>query len=109
MSGGNFRSPTPPRAEERVCGGRSAVSDSAPLDAAGVGYLPDARPLAKALITGEPLVGDAVKEVVAEAGEQLSDPVADVRAERTSTGTATPASTTEPQDGHSWALNVNYE
>jgi uncharacterized protein DUF5132 len=45
-------------------------------------------------------VGDSVKEVVAEAGEQLSDLVAEVRAERTSNGTTT-AGTTEPDGGHS--------
>jgi hypothetical protein len=60
-----------------------------------------ARPLAKALIKGALLVGDSVKEVVAEAGEQLSDLVAEVRAERTSNGTATQAGTTEPDGGHS--------
>jgi multisubunit Na+/H+ antiporter MnhC subunit len=59
-----------------------------------------ARPLAKALIKGALVVGDSVKEVVAEAGEQLSDLVAEVRAERTSNGTTT-AGTTEPDGGHS--------
>jgi uncharacterized protein DUF5132 len=59
-----------------------------------------ARPLAKALIKGALVVGDSVKEVVAEAGEQLSDLVAEVRAERTSNGT-TAAGTTEPDGGHS--------
>jgi hypothetical protein len=39
--------------------------------------------------------------VVAEAGEQLSDLVAEVRSERTSDGTATQAGTTGPEGGHS--------
>jgi Protein of unknown function (DUF5132) len=60
-----------------------------------------ARPLAKVLLKGALLVGDSVKEVVAEAGEQLSDLVAEVRAERTSNGTATQAGTTEAEGGHS--------
>jgi Protein of unknown function (DUF5132) len=41
-----------------------------------------ARPLAKALIKGALVMADSVKEVVAEAGEQLSDLVAEVQAER---------------------------
>jgi uncharacterized protein DUF5132 len=41
-----------------------------------------ARPLAKALIRGRLVVADTVREVVAEAGEQLSDLVAEVQAER---------------------------
>jgi Protein of unknown function (DUF5132) len=41
-----------------------------------------ARPLAKTLVKGYLVMADAVSEVVAEAGEQLSDLVAEVRAER---------------------------
>jgi Protein of unknown function (DUF5132) len=40
-----------------------------------------ARPLAKALIKGGILVATTVREVVAEAGEQLSDLVAEVQEE----------------------------
>ena len=40
-----------------------------------------ARPLAKALIKGGLLVATTVREVVAEAGEQLSDLVAEVQEE----------------------------
>jgi hypothetical protein len=43
-----------------------------------------ARPLAKALIKGGFVVVDTVREVVAEAGEQLSDIMAEVQDERTS-------------------------
>jgi hypothetical protein len=43
-----------------------------------------AKPLAKALIKGGFVVVDTVREVVAEAGEQLSDIVAEVQDERTS-------------------------
>jgi hypothetical protein len=39
------------------------------------------RPLAKALVKGGVLLYDSVKESVAEAGEQLNDLVAEVRAE----------------------------
>ncbi len=59
-----------------------------------------ARPLAKALIKGALVVADSVKEVVAEAGEQLSDLVAEVQSERAGTGAA-PASRTEPEAGQS--------
>jgi hypothetical protein len=41
-----------------------------------------ARPLAKALIKGGLVVAATVREVVAEAGEQLSDLVAEVQEER---------------------------
>jgi hypothetical protein len=58
-----------------------------------------ARPLAKALIKGALLVGDSVKEVVAEAGEQLGDLVAEVRAEWD--GTTTQAGTTASENGPS--------
>jgi uncharacterized protein DUF5132 len=39
------------------------------------------RPLAKAIVKGGVVLYDAVKESVAEAGEQLNDLVAEVRAE----------------------------
>ena len=55
-----------------------------------------ARPLAKALIRGGLAVADTVREAVAEAGEQLSDLVAEVQAERTN-GTAEP----RPESGQS--------
>jgi Protein of unknown function (DUF5132) len=41
-----------------------------------------ARPLAKALITGALIVAETVREVVAEAGEQVSDLIAEVQQER---------------------------
>jgi hypothetical protein len=41
------------------------------------------RPMAKALVKGGVVAYDAVKETVAEAGEQLNDLVAEVRAEMT--------------------------
>jgi hypothetical protein len=46
-----------------------------------------ARPLAKALIKGGILVAATVREVVAEAGEQLSDLVAEVQEEGASVTT----------------------
>jgi Protein of unknown function (DUF5132) len=45
------------------------------------------RPLAKALIKGGLVVAETVREVVAEAGEQLSDLMAEVQEERTSATT----------------------
>ena len=48
-----------------------------------------ARPLAKTLIKGGLLVATTVREVVAEAGEQFSDLVAEVQAEQ--------AAATQPQ------------
>ena len=53
-----------------------------------------ARPLAKGLIKGYLAVADRMKEVMAEAGEQLSDLVAEARAEYTA-GAAVSAATTE--------------
>jgi hypothetical protein len=47
-----------------------------------------ARPLAKALIKGGLIVAATVREVVAEAGEQLSDLVAEVQEESASAATA---------------------
>lgn len=41
-----------------------------------------AKPLAKGLIRGYLALYDAVKEMVAEAGEQMSDLVAEAKAER---------------------------
>jgi hypothetical protein len=49
-----------------------------PVAAAG------ARPLAKALIKGGLVVVETVREVVAEAGEQVSDLIAEVQQERAS-------------------------
>jgi Protein of unknown function (DUF5132) len=60
-----------------------------------------ARPLAKALIKGALVMADSVKEVVAEAGEQLSDLVAEVQAERANGGAAGDAVRTESETGHS--------
>jgi len=61
-----------------------------------------ARPLAKAVIKGYLALADTVKEVVAEAGEQLSDLVAEAQAEHAS-GAAAQAATSEqpPETGHS--------
>ena len=47
-----------------------------------------ARPLAKTLVKGYLVMADAVSEVVAETGEQLSDLVAEARAEREAMATA---------------------
>ena len=55
---------------------------------------PALRPLAKGLIKGYLAVADRMKEVMAEAGEQLSDLVAEARAEYTA-GAAVSAATTE--------------
>jgi Protein of unknown function (DUF5132) len=52
-----------------------------PAAAAGV------RPLAKALLKGGLVVATTVREVVAEAGEQLSDLVAEVQEESASSST----------------------
>jgi hypothetical protein len=57
------------------------------LPAAASGF----RPLAKTVIKGYLVVADSVKEVVAEAGEQLSDLVAEARAERAAAATAATA------------------
>ena len=61
-----------------------------------------ARPLAKALIKGYLALADTVKEVVAEAGEQVSDLVAEAQAGRAN-GSAAQAATGEqpPETGHS--------
>ncbi len=53
-----------------------------PATAAGI------RPLAKTLVKGYLAVADSAKEMFAEAGEQLSDLVAEARAERASTETS---------------------
>jgi hypothetical protein len=60
-----------------------------PAAAAGV------RPLAKALIKGGFVVAATVREVVAEAGEQLSDLVAEVQEESASAATAPRTETSE--------------
>lgn len=46
------------------------------------------RPLAKNLIKGYLVLSDMIKEFAAEAGEQVSDLVAEVRAEREAAGAA---------------------
>ena len=48
-----------------------------------------ARPFAKELIKGYLMFADKVKEMAAEAGEQLSDVVAEVQAERAGSGPPT--------------------
>jgi Protein of unknown function (DUF5132) len=53
------------------------------------------RPLAKALIKGGFVVAATVREVVAEAGEQLSDLVAEVQEESASAATASRTETSE--------------
>jgi len=58
----------------------AAIAAPAILPAAGSTL----RPLAKTLVKGALLAADRVKELVAEAGEQVSDLVAEVRAEATS-------------------------
>jgi hypothetical protein len=58
-----------------------------PAAAAGV------RPLAKTLIKGGLIVAETVREVVAEAGEQLSDLVAEVQEEGADAATAPPTET----------------
>ena len=49
------------------------------------------RPLAKTLIKGYLALADTVKEYTAEAGEQISDLMAECQAERTATTTAAAA------------------
>lgn len=44
------------------------------------------RPLAKTLIKGYLVLADTIKEFAAEAGEQVCDLVAEVKAERVATG-----------------------
>ena len=58
------------------------------------------RPLAKGFVKGCLFVMDTVKEVVAEGGEQLSDLVAEARAEYTA-GAASSAATTGQRFGTS--------
>ena len=66
-----------------------------PALAAGV------RPLAKAVIKGGVMVYDKGAEVLAEAGEQLSDLVAEVRSELDATATMTAdAAAAAASDGH---------
>lgn len=61
------------------------------------------RPLAKTLIKGYLALADTVKEYAAEAGEQLSDLVAEVKAERAAgaggSGTAAGGGETAPPAG----------
>ncbi len=49
------------------------------------------RPLAKSLIRGYLVLADTVKEFAAEAGEQISDLMAEVQAESTGPATTTAA------------------
>jgi Protein of unknown function (DUF5132) len=58
-----------------------------------------ARPLAKTLIKGYLVVADTIQEVIAEAGEQLSDLVAEAQAERTAGVAAAAASAGQPTQG----------
>ena len=53
---------------------------AAPIILPAIGAV--ARPLAKELIKGYLMFADKVKEMAAEAGEQLSDVIAEVQAER---------------------------
>ena len=55
------------------------------------------RPLAKALVKGGVVVYDAVKESVAEAGEQFNDLVAEARAEIAEPAKTEPAAETVEQ------------
>lgn len=57
------------------------------------------RPLAKVVIKGYLAVADTVKEVVAEAGEQLSDLVAEAKAEYAAGAAAAAATAEQPTEG----------
>jgi hypothetical protein len=52
------------------------------------------RPVAKGLIKGGLYIADSLQEIVAEGGEQLSDLIAEVQAERTATAAASAATVT---------------
>ncbi len=54
------------------------------------------RPLAKTLIKGYLVLADSIKEYIAEAGEQLSDLVAECQAERAAAMVKPPGGTKEP-------------
>ena len=70
----------------------AGVALAAPILLPAVGAV--VRPVAKGFIKGCLYLVDTVKEVVAEGGEQLSDLVAEARAEYTA-GAAVSAATTE--------------
>jgi hypothetical protein len=63
-----------------------------------------ARPLAKTLIKGYLAMAETVQEVIAEAGEQLSDLVAEAQTERTTGAAAATAAAGQPTSGHSTQL-----
>jgi hypothetical protein len=50
--------------------------------------------VAKGLIKGGLYIADSLQEIVAEGGEQLSDLIAEVQAERTATAAASAATVT---------------
>jgi hypothetical protein len=75
----------------------------APLVASALA--PGIRPLMKTVVKGGVLVYDKGAEVLAEAGEQLSDIIAEVRAERSATAaTAASAAAEAPSNGHTTDL-----
>jgi len=75
-----------------------AIAAPVILPALGTGL----RPLVKAVVRGGIMVYDTLKETVAEAGEQLSDIVAEVRSESThSDGSTTGTAATEAGKGRS--------
>jgi hypothetical protein len=57
------------------------------------------RPLAKTLIKGYLALADTIKEYSAEAGEQISDLLAECKAERTAATAAAPAKADPPTSG----------
>ena len=57
------------------------------------------RPLAKTLIRGYLTLSDMAKEFAAEAGEQISDLMAEVQSEREATATAEAVVTSEVKPG----------
>jgi hypothetical protein len=63
-----------------------------------------ARPLAKTLIRGYLVVADTLQEVIAEAGEQFSDLVAEAQAERTASAAAAAAAAEQPTSRQSTQL-----
>ncbi len=55
------------------------------------------RPVAKGLIKGGLYIADSLQEIVAEGGEQLSDLIAEVQAERTAAAAASVTTTIMPE------------
>lgn len=55
------------------------------------------RPVAKGLIKGGLYIADSLQEIVAEGGEQLSDLIAEVQAERTAAAAASVTATIMPE------------